>query len=80
MSAASASFKKRNQLRRAIRKGEGGRFPLFLWGFGGVFLVFSFLKIGKKYPNFGKNYPVYVDLWVKQEKFSLRSPSFVCRA
>ena len=42
ISALSASFKKLNQLRRATRKGEGGRFPL------------SFLKIDKKYPNFGK--------------------------
>ena len=42
INALSASFKKLNLLRRATRKGEGERFPL------------SFLKIDKKYPNFGK--------------------------
>ena len=80
-----------NKLRRATRKGKGGRFPR------------SFLKIDKKYLNFGKYYPACVYLWdkfsvffafssirvfftdteyfgEKQESFSLRSPSFVCPA
>ena len=41
------------QLSHATRKEEGGRFPL------------SFLKIDKKYPNFGKYCPVGVHPLVK---------------
>ena len=46
-----------NKLRRAARKGEGRRFLL------------PFLKIEKKYPNFGKYCPICVHLCFPAEPF-----------